>query len=322
MEDAYAPWAWKKGYTDNKFNPVEYVKDDVSINRYGPLLDGLDNNEEIYPTIQGVRSADHPTFFKEDIGRIDQVVAVEEVLSDDVAASTDSESQLYDLQGGAVWSQYVLAGETVSLSIVTRVPFSVETGRKVNLEARNVNLQGVIDYIDGTRGDFSEFAQLVSVDFRVYTRNAPVLTVPAVGIPAGDYYYDLTVKVKNNYNEPISIIATVPGVVATSAAVSEARWRNTFNIWIKNIWATSKESGESDGQYAGRVWGPILGDHLGNDAKVVFSSGMLSTSEDYEFVITKMPELDTTKSFATKEDGIGFVYQSYWKLLLSGKTLT
>lgn len=317
MEDAYAPWAWKKGYTDNKFNPVEYVKDDVSINRYGPLLDGLDNNEEIYPTIQGVRSADHPTFFKEDIGRIDQVVAVEEVLSDDVAASTDSESQLYDLQGGAVWSQYVLAGETVSLSIVTRVPFSVETGRKVNLEARNVNLQGVIDYIDGTRGDFSEFAQLVSVDFRVYTRNAPVLTVPAVGIPAGDYYYDLTVKVKNNYNEPISIIATVPGVVATSAAVSEARWRNTFNIWIKNIWATSKESGESDGQYAGRVWGPILGDHLGNDAKVVFSSGMLSTSEDYEFVITKMPELDTTKSFATKEDGIGFVYQSYWKLTLA-----
>lgn len=316
-EDAYAPWAWEKGNTDEKFNPVEYVKDDASIRRYGPLMGGLDNNEDIYPTIQGVDSAEHLTFFRSDIGRIDQVVAVEQVQSDLVEDTTEGDSRLYDLPGGSTWNGYVLAGETVTIPIIEQVPFTVEKGRKVNLGAKNLAPLGVIDYPDGTREDFSIHVETVSVNFSVYTRTAPPLSVPPVGIPAGDYYYDLTVTVKNNYDAPISILVSVPGVEAISSAASEERWNSTFDIWIKNIWATTQQPGETNAQYAKRVWEPILGDHLGNDAKVVFSSGMLSVSEDYEFVITKMPELDTSKSFAEKKNGIGRVYTSHWKLTLA-----
>ena len=315
--DAYAPWAWEKGYTDEKFDPVEYVKDDDSIEKYGPLMGGLENNSETYPTIQGVNSAEHLSFFKKDIGRVDQVVAVEEVQSDEIADSAEADSRLYDLPGGSVWNGYVLSGQTVTIPIVQQVPFTVEPGRKTNLQVKNLALQGVINYNDGTRKDFSQYVELVSADFSVRTRYNPPLSVPPVGIPAGDYYYTLTVTVKNNYSEPISILVDVPGVVATSSNASEERWNSTFNIWIKNIWATSQGPNETNAEYADRVWKPILGDHLGNDAKVIFSSGMLSTSEDYEFVITKMPELDTSKSYAEATDSGRIVYDSHWKLTLA-----
>lgn len=66
-------FAYRAGYDDTKFNPIEYVKDDESIAKYGVLEGALENNESIYASIQGAMS---------EYGRVDEVVDVESVLTD------------------------------------------------------------------------------------------------------------------------------------------------------------------------------------------------------------------------------------------------
>ena len=82
----------------------------------------------------------------------------------------------------------------------------------------------------------------------------------------------------------------------TTSAQDANAWKPTFDIWVKNIWGTTKGSSESADQYATRVWQDILGDRAGNEAKVVFSTGFMSVSEDYEFVIASYPVYDTSKT--------------------------
>lgn len=62
--------AFIKGLTDEKFNPIEYVKDDDSVAKYGEQWGALDNNEEIYPSIQG--------------SGIDDIIDVEQIQTDAV----------------------------------------------------------------------------------------------------------------------------------------------------------------------------------------------------------------------------------------------
>ena len=45
-ERAEEDWAYAKGASDETFDPVEYVKDDESIEKYGLLQAGLDDNEK------------------------------------------------------------------------------------------------------------------------------------------------------------------------------------------------------------------------------------------------------------------------------------
>lgn len=105
--NAYAPWAYRKGYTDVKFHPVEFVADEITINpqagdrqmtilqgyspfvkkgssldKYGPLQTTLDNNDDIYPTIQGTG--------------MDVAVEVEQIESDDVAGGAANDAKIED----------------------------------------------------------------------------------------------------------------------------------------------------------------------------------------------------------------------------------
>lgn len=84
-ERAESDYAYMRGATDEKFDPVEYVKDDESIAEYGELVGKIENNEDIFPTIQGmeieIKSPDGISF----LTRADEIVAVEEVITDMVA---------------------------------------------------------------------------------------------------------------------------------------------------------------------------------------------------------------------------------------------
>ena len=72
-------------------------------------------------------------------------------------------------------------------------------------------------------------------------------------------------------------------------------WKPTFEIWIKNIWSSEQGEEETDEEYATRVWTPILGDHLGGEAKVAFSDGFMSGA-GYEFPLAAWPVVDRTVS--------------------------
>lgn len=89
-ERAESDYAYMRGATDEKFDPVEYVKDDASIAEYGELVGRLENNEDIYPSLQGMKveitSPDGHSF----ITRADEIVAVQEVITDRIASEEES----------------------------------------------------------------------------------------------------------------------------------------------------------------------------------------------------------------------------------------
>ena len=191
--NAYASWAYHKGYTDTKFDPVEYVKDDASIAKYGPLLGGLDNNEEIYPTIQG--------------SGMDIVVDVEQILSDDVAGSVTSdavESSFADKDKPTITTEsidgyqrkiveaksglfYVEAGKYANLNEGPKTFKVSQKGKKYGPFAINERLEfGIVQTYTIEVSGFvveAEDVSLVVVDAMTGEERS------ASGIPAGTYYF-------------------------------------------------------------------------------------------------------------------------------------
>lgn len=88
-------WAYAKGATDELFDPVEFVKDDESIEKYGLLQGGLENNEAIFPSLQGML-IDLPCIIPGHGGhevetRADEVVDVEPVVTDEIKSNNFGE---------------------------------------------------------------------------------------------------------------------------------------------------------------------------------------------------------------------------------------
>ena len=139
-------WAYNKGATDTVFDPVEYVKDDDSIAEYGLLQGGLENNEEVYPTIQGMTievpcvSPDHAAHIVET--RADEIVAVEEVTTDTIS------------DGGAVGSAY--EEEVVSIDVASTPTYEQDGHLTVEIDAQGPLTMGskTIEIPEGSWGNF------------------------------------------------------------------------------------------------------------------------------------------------------------------------
>lgn len=296
-DEAYASWAWEKGYTDNKFDPVEYVKDDDSIDKYGELFGGLDNNEDIYPTIQGV--------IVDPYGRIDEVVDVDQMTSDGDDSSSYPDVT-YTIKVGEPASIQLNGFERNKVYIAGN-NFTVPQGRIANLLA-NVTASP------------AAAIQIESYSIVIYDQWGNKRS--ASGITEGQYRCMIDANVYNKAD--FTVIATV---TASDITVQESYDKSldipegSFNIWVKNLWGTSKRDAETELEYADRVWTPILGDSNKEEAKVVFSSGMLSTSQDYEFKIIKGGvHYDTRKQLPIRNAAgqlTGQYYTSEWRLTLA-----
>lgn len=144
-------WAYAKGASDETFDPVEYVKDDESIATYGLLQGGLDNNEDIFPTLQGME-LELPCIVPEHGGHnvitlADELVDAEEVETDEISAG-GSGSEDPHIQTEVSSSTIAKAGSatirstgngyvgTFSMSGTVRIqskPFSSNTGYLSNI---------------------------------------------------------------------------------------------------------------------------------------------------------------------------------------------
>ena len=108
--------------------------------------------------------------------------------------------------------------------------------------------------------------------------------VSSINIPQGKYYLRVTVEIRNLDSKAHSYtIELMPSYIYYPTDTDE--FKPKFDIWVKNIWNTARNEGESDIAYTQRVWTPILGDREGDTAKVVFTTGWLSGHSDYEFGI-------------------------------------
>lgn len=292
-------WAYRKGrYEDTKFDPVEYVKDDDSIALYGVRQGKLDDNDDIFPTIQGV--------WLDGLGRADEVVDVEVTAEDDPDAVFDIVTTLPD-----VYEDIYSDDDVYRTQILSEGTFTIPEGRVGRMEYAieggfDLRVSGVIDTTN-------------TLPLVVHTNGAEGFDVSA--IPAGGpYKYGVYLRIRAAEETylPTKIWGRfgIKDVSIHATPKTGLSYRQVFTIWVKNLWGTTQGS-ESNTAYAHRVWDPILGDKLGNSAAVCFSDGFLALSEDYEFLIQKLPEVDRTKSITTTdENGNTITVQSEWKITL------
>lgn len=335
---AYAPWAWMRGYTDDKFNPVDFVADgfdesqngygvikDSSIAEYGEIMGGLDNNEEIYPTIQGVQG--------NGIGRVDEAVWVEQVQSDDV------ESEAVNTLVGSIGvsrassSQEIGPGGRAVLEVVSDW-FDVPAGAnrldvgEIAISCSKYTLTHALGM--PMRPDWvlvpcpNDGVVKESESVRVYDADGVEHSVS--GLTEGRYYFKSTIGIYNTNSTRFVTLTYENARVVSANEDSYAGWNSIFRVLVKNIWDTRQgydldgkviPGGETEEQYAERVWRPILDDRVGNEAKVVFADGALSVSEDYEFTIASFPKYRKQLCSFTDKQGVQRKWYSEWELTLA-----
>lgn len=321
-DKAAVKWAWDKGYNDGKFAPVEYVYDEESIAQYGELWGGLENNEEIYPTIQGVTIGD--------LGRIDEIVAVEEILTDDIKSVGATEVQTTNIPAPPSRTQEIALPPWVARMPFTSGEFEVPEGKTANLIIGSANFicstQSVTFKLFDTVHELvpsqilnSAYATVTVDSIEILNTSGTVIAgLTTTAIPSGKYKYRVWLSIKNNYTEKINITVEMPNATLQIGQIQETKWQDVFCVWVKNIWNTEM-SGVDAKKYAEKVWSPILGDRIGDSAAMVFSSGFLSISEDYEFIIAAMPEYDTSKTLVKRNEAGNVIatYTSHWKITLA-----
>lgn len=294
-------WAYVKGHTDSKFDPVEYVKKDSSIALYGVRQGKLDDNDDIFPTIQGVDFPDD----NPDIGRVDEVVDV-------YITSEESQEAVWDivtaLPNLTKYVENYTYSEEYREVLIADSTFVVPSGRTGRIEY--AWLEESLD--PGTSVSSGLIDTTNSIPRTTNEADPPQLQrmYGISGLSAGTYRLNVLLSVVRRDTRPyIHGIYGLKDISLHCTPKDNLSYRQVFTIWIKNIWQTTQGENESDSDYAHRVWDPILGDKLGKSAAICFSDGFMSTSEDYEFLIQKLPEVDRTK---TTTSGV----PSEWKITL------
>lgn len=306
-------FAYKKGHEDETFDPIEYVKDDVSISKYGELPGGLDNNDDIYPSIQNISL--------ESIGLVNEIVAVEPVVSDNIDQAVDNE---------AVISTTPDITQTITISpqaegkLHIEYDFIVEDGLTGTLffDTKLVANKLGKDIPVGEQHPDNPWWLGVRKDVSVKILNLSTGKYynDGLNLPSGYYLMSVDCVVFNTYPHTSGVDSIVYGPTNATLSVNNIRlsqskftdtgeeWKPTFDIWVKNIWQTEKLDTETEQEYADRVWLPIFRDE-GNEAMVVFSSGWLSSSEGWDFMVVQGGYVyDTSKS----HNGV----PSHWRLTL------
>ena len=287
--------AYLAGYNAEKFDPTEYVEDKESIAKYGVLIGALENNSEIYPSIQ-----DAP-------GDVDKIVDAEQVVDDDVDVSVENDSVVVNLDSWHQTDRSVPANTTVTIKTLTDRNFTVPEGKIGSLDMSVT--------VTGRYSDWGKYEQTypilksetvkVTILDRATRKEVMTSSLPVINIPSGEYSYVVSADVESNYDKTTMITLNIESVyLYTSDPEKPSGWKSTFDIWVRNIWGSTRNAGETDEQYASRVWAPILGDRTGGEARVVFASGWLSFSSDWEFPI------------------VGYAYDdskegSHWRLTLA-----
>lgn len=301
-------YAFRKGKTDSNFNPVEYVSDELlmsqggvqsvapgtSIDKYGEHWGILEDNDEIYPTLQGAS------------GNMDEVVDADPPTDDDIAKAAKDASTEQNIDDLLLY----IPGKDIFERTMVSDTFTIPAEKRGNITYA----------ICGTTDDtapvwFSTEDSVIDVigendDFETASGS------PIAGIQPGTYR--LRLKMVLNHSGSVSTVTGTFGIKNIVLTIAPERingWKPTFDIWVKNLWNTERAVAESEEDYAKRVWLPILGDHLGKEAAIVFSTGALSVA-DYEFVIASLPVHDTNKTIWGGSDWVN----SHWRITLYKST--
>ncbi|MEG0560737.1 MAG: hypothetical protein RR513_09530 [Muribaculaceae bacterium] len=260
--------AYYVGYEDIKYRPIEWVKSkEISIR--GEVWDTLAPNEEIYPTIQNVtgeqaRAAGVTTTTN---GRLDTIIAVEAITGSD-----NPDDKLETIIGIISNMDPIIVSPKDPSSVVRESNiFKIENPN--NKVTFNLSIL-VTDYSGEPIPDpnvkhivISNTIYLVNVK----TNDIIPIDSSAVGtfnnVPIGEWQIKTNIKTVNEYKYVIKVIPKF--INTTITTINKLGYKPTFDIWIPDIGFDLR-----DAEY----W-------ASSDMTVIFSTGWLSGSEEYEFKI-------------------------------------
>lgn len=303
-------YGYSHGYYDassgGAFNPVDFVVSESAELIYGVRKGSIENNEDIYPTIQNVSVAG--------LGRIDQIVAVEAVLNDDYSDANTS----IQTTGVKIQKHLVISGDGTwntstngfSVSENSSISFSImqsmaEAGLSMtfdsSIQAKLYNsaweLIQTKTWLRSATGEDEAFS-----DSSIFQ-----------DVPTGSYYIVLSVYI-NNTSEGDTI--TVTTELSQSTTEKSVPFKETVDVWIKNIWQSqyqdASHASETEDEYMHRVWDPIISPT--GEMSMMFSDGLLA-GEDYEFKVAVPSGTTNYYIYHDETKSYGGV-NSHWRLTL------
>lgn len=305
------PFCFRQSVVDQSF--IDYVQDDILVAEYGVIEDGLEPNEDIYPSIEGV--------IVENLGRIDEIVCSEFIETDQTenvdmfsVPSIVERVSLPILKYPVVegYEKYENAYSNISETITFPVNSkkitamlsvnyidqflntTIPTGDIAGLTVRAGDGKDVV--IFGSVNAMSVTWQLILTSTNTVISSGVVNTasqektvlISCDDLIAGNYKFKLTTYVDGALGVNGKPIKWFVDISLQDITNSNGSFKPSYNIWVKDIGfnlAELKPDGTS--KYAGL-----------ENAVIAFKSGDLA---GYEFEIHSIGkrfvvEEDTTKS--------------------------
>lgn len=302
----------------NPMNIVDFAKSDKEA-LWGISYGAVEDNDEIYPTLQGATrngveldkvlavspiyidapddgaaarqftqvNGEKGSFQGRDMsirvngrdGGISSVVGISNAKS----ATADSETFTLETDINTVRAKFLVTptkfADHYANSVGITDPESPTLTTVVEMVANNWNFVERLQLINATTGDVVRTWSGNNQDF---------FDVVADDIPAGTYKFRSYIQwYKTTGTTQDKLLYTIDWQLygceyaSYQNASSKKTFSETFDIWIGNVWNTSKQASESDEDYACRVWAPLVSKE---EMTVMFSDGLLA-GEDYEFPI-------------------------------------
>ena len=299
-------------------NIVDFAKSDKE-ELWGISYGAVEDNDEIYPTLQGATrngveldkvlavspiyvdapddgaaarqftqvNGEKGSFQGRDTsilingrdGGISSVVGISNAKS----ATADSETFTLETAINTVRAKF----------LVTPTKFADHYAKAVGVtDPESPTLTTIVEMV-ANNWNFVERLQLINATTGAVVRtwsgnNQDFFDVVADDIPAGTYKFRSYIQwYKTTGTTADKLLYTIDWQLygceyaSYQNASSKKTFSETFDIWIGNVWNTSKQESESDEAYAYRVWAPLVSKE---EMTVMFSDGLLA-GEDYEFPI-------------------------------------
>ena len=278
----FETYGYMRGYTDTVFNPGRLCYFRRSRGSLWRKKRGsVEDDENIYPTLQGQTS---PT-----LGRLDEIVAVETVLNDDY----DGDRSDLRPAGGISVDKYaapstyaafdILIQDTITIDASSNILFSVLLGSGEEIESPGYNAYVTAELVEASTGSvISTLSWPISGSIESSYRADGGFAF----VPPGVYGIRFAGELQN-------LSTTTPIVMTLSSnlrcLLQNGPYKQTFDVWIKNTFDSSQNSGESDDDYMHRVWDPLIS--TSGDIAIYFSDGLLA-GDDYEFKVAKAEGAD------------------------------
>lgn len=333
-------------------NIVDFAKSDKE-GLWGISYGAIEDNDAIYPTLQGTTrdgveldkvlavspiyvdapddgaasrqftqvNGDKGSFQGRDIWlrfnrNQDGGIYTVEGISNAKSATADSETFTLETSINTVRAKFLVTPTKVADRYASAFgvtdPVSPTLTTVVEMAADNWNFVERLQLINATTGDVVRTWSGDNQDF---------FDVEADDIPAGTYKFRSYIQwYKTTGTTPDKLLYTIDWQLygceyaVYDSELARQSYSDTFDIWIGNVWNTTKRADETDEDYAFRVWSPLVSK---DEMAVMFSDGLLA-GEDYEFpIVGAVAEAENLEEIIKKAIHYDTsVTGSHWRLSL------